>query len=67
MARTSTRYKIKYQAEQIDRYFGRIEDSAQFLVDLTEGRSELVNDTMPLFMVGLNECQKLWRRIKQGL
>ena len=67
MARTSTRYKIKYQAEQIDRYFGRIVDSAGFLVELTEGRSELVNDTMPLFMVGLNECQKLWTRMKQEL
>lgn len=67
MARTSTRYKIKYQAEQIDRYFGRIIDSASFLVDLTEGRSNLVNDTMPLFMVGLNECQKLWARMKQEL
>lgn len=67
MGRTSTRYKIKYQAEQIDRYFGRIIDSASFLVDLTEGRSELVNDTMPLFMVGLNECQKLWKRMQQGL
>lgn len=67
MGRTSTRYKIKYQAEQIERYFVRIMDSAEMLDSLTEGRSELVKDTMPLFMVGLEECQKLWHRIKQGL
>ena len=67
MARTSTRYKIKYQAEQIDRYFGRIIDSAEMLDGLTEGRSPLINDTMPLFMMGLNECQRLWARIRQEL
>jgi hypothetical protein len=67
MARTSTRYRIRYQGEQIERYFLKILDSLQMIEELALERSDVINQTIPIFVLGVNECQKLWDRIKAEL
>lgn len=67
MGRTSTRYKIKYQAEQIERYFHRIEDSAMVLDKLCADRNPDVVKALPLFMAGLDVCRKLWETLRKTL
>lgn len=67
MGRTGTRYKIKYQAQSIDRYFERIIDSVKDLSDVAAGRSEIIDKSMPEFLMALDACQMIWLVIRGKL
>jgi hypothetical protein len=67
VGRTGTRYKIKYQAQSIDRYFERIIDSVKDLSDVAAGRSEIIDRTMPEFLMALDACQMIWGVIRGRL
>jgi hypothetical protein len=67
VGRTGTRYKIKYQAQSIDRYFERIIDSVKDLSEVAAGRSEIIDRSMPEFLMALDACQMIWLVIRGKL
>lgn len=67
MAQRSTRNKIKWQAEQIDRYFERIYDSLRLIEEMSQERVSDINAVVPVIMTGLITCQEVWEKLRERL
>lgn len=67
VAKRSTRTKIKYQRDQIDRYWYRIQDSLKMIDELAQGQSEYISGQLPALITIFDICQKGWEAFKKGL
>ena len=67
MAERSTRNKIRWQARKMYDSTEHMLQRAKFLEELAGGRSEYINDTLPILVAAIVEMLNAFRRFEEGL
>jgi len=63
----SIRNKLRWQAEKIESNLLKAQGHLQFIDDLAEGKSNYIDDNLPVLTIFLEEMIKTIRAFRQGL
>lgn len=67
MTHRSTRNKLRFQVQRVQVCLDRIEEHWKLLDEIAEGKSEYVNDMLPLLVAAIEEYREACKSFRSGL